>query len=75
MGKTRAATENHLPLLPPNPDSGGIRVTTRGFGEKECVELAGWMCDVIDAKGDQAAVDAAKAKVLDVCAKFPVYKG
>jgi glycine hydroxymethyltransferase len=72
---------NAVPNDPQSPFiTSGIRVgtpavTTRGFGEKECVELAGWMCDVIDAKGDQVAVDAAKAKVLDVCAKFPVYKG
>ena len=72
---------NAVPNDPQSPFiTSGIRVgtpavTTRGFGEKECVELAGWMCDVIDAKGDQAAVDAVKAKVLDVCAKFPVYKG
>jgi glycine hydroxymethyltransferase len=72
---------NAVPNDPQSPFiTSGIRVgtpavTTRGFGEKECVELAGWMCDVIDAKGDQTAVDAAKAKVLDVCAKFPVYKG
>jgi glycine hydroxymethyltransferase len=72
---------NAVPNDPQSPFiTSGIRVgtpavTTRGFGEKECVELAGWMCDVIDAKGDQAAVDTAKAKVLDVCAKFPVYKG
>jgi glycine hydroxymethyltransferase len=72
---------NAVPNDPQSPFiTSGIRVgtpavTTRGFGEKECVELAGWMCDVIDAKGDQAAVDEAKAKVLDVCAKFPVYKG
>jgi len=72
---------NAVPNDPQSPFiTSGIRVgtpavTTRGFGEKECVELAGWMCDVIDAKGDQAAVDAAKAKVLAVCAKFPVYKG
>jgi glycine hydroxymethyltransferase len=72
---------NAVPNDPQSPFiTSGIRVgtpavTTRGFGEKECVDLAGWMCDVIDAKGDQAAVDAAKAKVLDVCAKFPVYKG
>lgn len=72
---------NAVPNDPQSPFiTSGIRVgtpavTTRGFGEKECVDLAGWMCDVIDAKGDQAAVDAAKSKVLDVCAKFPVYKG
>jgi len=35
--------------------------------------LAGWMCDVIDSRGDQAVIDGVKAKVLALCAKFPVY--
>ncbi|PVV12080.1 MAG: serine hydroxymethyltransferase, partial [gamma proteobacterium symbiont of Ctena orbiculata] len=50
-------------------------VTTRGFGEKECVELAGWMCDVIDSRGDQTVIDSIKTKVLEICAKYPVYSG
>ncbi len=51
-------------------------VTTRGFGEAECRELAGWMCDVLDGleRGDAEPVIAeVKAKVLDICARFPVY--
>jgi glycine hydroxymethyltransferase len=56
----------------------GIRVgtpavTTRGFGEAECRDLAGWMCDVIDARGDEAVISAVKGKVLDICARHPVY--
>jgi glycine hydroxymethyltransferase len=70
---------NAVPNDPQSPFvTSGIRVgtpacTTRGFGEAECRELAGWMCDIIDARGDQAAIDTVKAKVKDVCAKFPVY--
>jgi len=37
------------------------------------VDLAGWMCDVIDAKGDAATVEAVKGKVLAVCKRLPVY--
>ena len=71
---------NAVPNDPQSPFvTSGIRVgtpavTTRGFGEGECTDLAGWMCDIIDARGDEAAVEAVKAKVLEVCAKFPVYK-
>jgi len=70
---------NAVPNDPQSPFvTSGIRVgtpacTTRGFGENECRELAGWMCDIIDAKGDQAVIDAVKAKALDLCARFPVY--
>ena len=49
-------------------------VTTRGFGQDECVQLAGWMCDIIDSRGDQAVIDAVKAKVLDICKSHPVYE-
>ncbi len=72
---------NAVPNDPQSPFvTSGIRVgtpacTTRGFGEAECRELAGWMCDIIDAKGDQAVIDAVKQKVAAVCAKFPVYAG
>ncbi|RMG36265.1 MAG: serine hydroxymethyltransferase [Gammaproteobacteria bacterium] len=73
--------KNAVPNDPQSPFvTSGIRVgtpavTTRGFGETECRELAGWMCDVIDSRGDQAVIAQVKAKALDICARFPVYKG
>jgi glycine hydroxymethyltransferase len=71
--------KNAVPNDPQSPFvTSGIRVgtpaiTTRGFGETEARDLAGWMCDVIDGRGDQAVIDAVKAKVLDVCGRYPVY--
>jgi glycine hydroxymethyltransferase len=73
--------KNAVPNDPQSPFvTSGIRVgtpavTTRGFSEAECIELAGWMCDVIDGRGDQAVIDSVKTKVLDVCARHPVYAG
>ncbi len=72
--------KNAVPNDPQSPFvTSGIRVgtpaiTTRGFSEGEAKELAGWMCDVIDGRGDQAVIDQVKAKVLDICARYPVYK-
>ncbi|MEW7973427.1 MAG: serine hydroxymethyltransferase [Candidatus Thiodiazotropha endolucinida] len=72
--------KNAVPNDPQSPFvTSGIRVgtpavTTRGFSEKDCVELAGWMCDVIDSRGNQAVIDEVRAKVLAICAKYPVYK-
>ncbi|MEW8191071.1 MAG: serine hydroxymethyltransferase [Candidatus Thiodiazotropha endolucinida] len=72
--------KNAVPNDPQSPFvTSGIRVgtpavTTRGFSEKDCVELAGWMCDVIDSRGDQAVIDEVRAKVLAICAKYPVYR-
>jgi len=71
---------NAVPNDPQSPFiTSGIRVgtpavTTRGFGEEECRELAGWMCDIIDSRGDQGKIDQIKAKALEICARFPVYK-
>jgi glycine hydroxymethyltransferase len=73
--------KNAVPNDPQSPFvTSGIRigtpaVTTRGFDTAECETLAGWMCDVIDGRGDQGVIDAVKAKVLDLCRRFPVYAG
>ena len=71
--------KNSVPNDPQSPFvTSGIRVgtpaiTTRGFGESECRDLAGWICDIIDAKGDQAVIDAVREKVSVVCKRLPVY--
>jgi glycine hydroxymethyltransferase len=72
---------NAVPNDPQSPFvTSGIRVgtpaaTTRGFDETDCVELAGWMCDIIDSHGDQAVIETVKTKALELCAKYPVYAG
>jgi len=71
---------NAVPNDPQSPFvTSGIRIgtpaaTTRGFGEDEVRDLAGWMCDVIDSKGDAATVEQVKAKAAELCQRFPVYK-
>ena len=71
--------KNSVPNDPRSPFvTSGIRigtpaVTTRGFGEAEVRELAGWIADIIDSKGDEKVIAEVKAKVEAVCAKFPVY--
>jgi glycine hydroxymethyltransferase len=72
--------KNAVPNDPQSPFvTSGIRIgtpaiTTRGFKEDECRELAGWMCDIIDAKGEQVMIDKVKTRVLEVCKRLPVYQ-
>ena len=59
--------------------SSGIRVgtpaaTTRGFGEKECIDITHWICDICDDIENTSVVDEVRAKVESLCSKFPVYK-
>lgn len=71
--------KNSVPNDPMSPFvTSGIRVgtpaiTRRGFKEAEAKELAGWMCDVLDSINDEAVIERIKGKVLDICARFPVY--
>jgi len=81
LGKSNITVNmNAVPNDPQSPFvTSGIRVgtpavTTRGFNEAECRDLAGWMCDVIDAKGDDRVVAEVKAKALDICKRLPVYQ-
>jgi glycine hydroxymethyltransferase len=72
--------KNAVPNDPQSPFvTSGIRIgtpaiTTRGFKQDESRELAGWMCDIIDARGEQAVIDKVKAQVLAVCQRLPVYQ-
>lgn len=71
--------KNSVPNDPKSPFvTSGIRlgtpaITTRGFKEAECIELAGWICDVLDARGAEETLEEVRAKVSAICDKFPVY--
>ncbi|TVP83223.1 MAG: serine hydroxymethyltransferase, partial [Thioalkalivibrio sp.] len=71
--------KNAVPNDPQSPFvTSGIRigtpaVTTRGFGETECRDLANWIADVLDDHENPTVIETVRHKVLDVCARFPVY--
>lgn len=71
--------KNAVPNDPRPPSiSSGLRigtpaVTTRGFKEAEVQQLAGWIADVLDHMGDPAAIEKARAQVVAICKRFPVY--
>jgi len=71
--------KNAVPNDPQSPFvTSGIRVgtpamTTRGCGEQEARELAGWMCDVMDDVDNQDMISVVQGRVLELCRRFPVY--
>ena len=74
--------KNAVPNDPRSPFvTSGLRVgtpaiTTRGFKEEETRELTGWMCDVLESLetgNSEQVIAAVKAKVLEICGRFPVY--
>jgi glycine hydroxymethyltransferase len=72
--------KNAIPNDPEKPFvTSGIRVgspavTTRGFSEIECEELAHLIADVLDAPHDKATIDRVTGGVNALTARFPVYK-
>ena len=71
--------KNSVPNDPQSPFvTSGIRIgtpaiTTRGFGVEESKALAAWMADVMDNMDDEKVIADTKQKVIELCAKFPVY--
>ncbi len=71
--------KNAVPNDPKSPFvTSGIRIgtpaiTTRGFNEDDVKELANWICDVLDSRGDEKVTAEVRAKVEAICAKKPVY--
>jgi glycine hydroxymethyltransferase len=82
LGKAHiTVNKNAVPNDPRSPFvTSGLRigtpaVTTRGFGESECRDLAGWMCDVLDNIEDDAVNSRVREQVEVLCKRFPVYAG
>lgn len=71
--------KNAVPNDPKSPFvTSGIRigtaaVTTRGFDEADVEQLAGWICDVLDGRGDEQVLADTRKKVEAICATKPVY--
>jgi len=71
--------KNAVPNDPRSPFvTSGLRIgtpaiTTRGFGESECRDLAGWICDILDNLDDEAVNSRVREQVSALCARFPVY--
>lgn len=71
--------KNAVPNDPRSPFvTSGLRigtpaVTTRGYAEADCSDLAGWICDVLDAPEDEAVIGAVREKVTAQCKQYPVY--
>ena len=76
--------KNSVPNDPRSPFvTSGIRIgtpalTTRGFGVVECEQVAGWLCDVLDAMATgvdelTAVRDRVREQVVTLCRRYPVY--
>lgn len=49
-------------------------ITTRGFKEKECRQVGRWICTILNDITNTKVAEDVKQKVLELCARFPVYE-
>ncbi|MDN6276519.1 serine hydroxymethyltransferase [Psychrobacter sp.] len=72
--------KNAVPNDPKSPFvTSGLRIgtpaiTSRGFNEAQAGDLAGWICDVLDSRGDEAVATEVRGKVEAICKELPVYE-
>lgn len=72
--------KNAVPDDPQKPFvTSGLRIgtpaiTTRGYKENDCVNLADWIADILHAPNDRAVLERVRKLVDAQCARFPVYQ-
>ncbi|HEX4046104.1 MAG TPA: serine hydroxymethyltransferase [Gammaproteobacteria bacterium] len=80
LGRANITTnKNAVPNDPQSPFiTSGLRIgtpaiTTRGFKEQECQQIANWICDILDHPTDEARIAQIQKAALALCQRYPVY--
>ena len=73
VNKNAVPNDPRSPFITSGLRLGTPAVTTRGYREADCVELAHWIGDVLDASSDHAVIERVRAQVTTQCQRFPVY--
>jgi glycine hydroxymethyltransferase len=73
VNKNAVPNDPRPPFVTSGLRIGTPAITTRGFGEGESLQVGDWIADVLDAMGDEAAVERVRQAVRAICGRFPVY--
>ena len=74
VNKNAVPNDPNPPFITSGLRIGSPAVTTRGFKRAEADELTTWMCDIMDDISNEDKIVEIKQKVLDLCARYPVYQ-
>ena len=74
VNKNAVPNDPRSPFVTSGLRLGSPAITTRGFGEAEVADLTAWMCDILDDIENEAVIAEVKQKVIELCARFPVYQ-
>ena len=73
VNKNAVPNDPRSPFVTSGLRIGSPAVTRRGFDEDDCATLTGWMCDVLDDIENDNMIETVRRRVLELCAKHPVY--
>ena len=81
LGRANITVNKNAVPNDPNPPfvTSGLRIgspaiTTRGFKRLEVNNLTSWMCDILEDINSEDKIVEVKAKVIELCSRFPVYQ-
>jgi glycine hydroxymethyltransferase len=73
VNKNTVPGESRSPFVTSGLRLGTPAVTSRGMGEAEMRQIAGWITEVLAAPGDRARIGRVRASVRELCQAFPLY--
>ena len=73
MNKNSVPGDPRSPFVTSGLRLGTPAITRRGFTVTDTQALTGWICDILDDVNNEAVIEGVKQKVLEICARLPVY--
>ncbi|HWG76760.1 MAG TPA: serine hydroxymethyltransferase [Steroidobacteraceae bacterium] len=74
VNKNAVPNDPRPPMISSGLRFGTPAATTRGFGQSEIRQVAGWIADILDTNGAASAVERVRPQVIELCRRFPVYR-
>lgn len=72
LNKNMIADDTRAPMDPSGIRFGTPAITTRGFTEAECAQVANLMLDALESRGDATKLAAIKSEIEGLAKKFPI---
>jgi len=73
VNKNAVPNDPRPPFVTSGLRMGTPAITTRGFGVREVETLSHWIADVLSDATNATLIEQVRRKVLDLCARYPVY--
>jgi len=74
VNKNTIPNEKRSPFVTSGIRVGVPAITTRGLGKAEMKQIAHWIAEALETKGDSQRLSQIRAQVRELCHRFPLYR-